>query len=205
VDRLERDPARDHLELGHRLAANVCGDAAQNFEHPCASGIDDSGLLENVELVLRGGERRLAARDEVGKSVLERRVGGRELLGPLGERAGNGEHRPLLRVPHGGVARVAGSSQRPREACRIDPLSPAELLGGAADELREDDARVAARSHENGTDDVGLGIPFQRRHRGADGLRHVRPRIPVRDRVDVQVVDPGPARLQRREGSAQDG
>ena len=193
---LERDSARNRLELGERLAADVRRDPAQDLQHAGSARIDHAGLFEDVQLIGGRGEGALTVRHEFGKGLGHRRVGGRDRLRLLRELAGDGQHRPLLGVADGGVACVARSAKRPCDRRGVDPLAIAHCLDRAADELREDDPRIAPRAHERGADDVSVQVAFERRDDRAHGLGHVRARVPVRDRVDVQVVDAGPARLQ---------
>ena len=193
---LERESARNRLELGERLAADVRRDPAQELQHAGSARIDHPGLSENVQLIGGRGEGALAVRHELAEGLRHRRIGGRERLRLLRELAGNRQHRPLLRVADGGVARVARSPKRPCDRCGVDRAFIPQCLDRATDELGEDDPRVPSRAHERGAHDVGTRVAFERRDDGAHGLGHVRARVPVRDRVDVQVVDAGPARLE---------
>ena len=204
VHGLERDPGRERRELWERLAAHVRRDPAQDLEHACPARVDDARFTEDVQLIGRCGEGRLAVRDEVGEHLLHRRVGRHKLLRLLGQGTGDGQHRPFLRIANGRVTGIARPAKGTREGGRVDLGCIAESLDGAADELREDHPGVAARAHERGADDVGVRIAIERGDHRARGLGHVRARVPVRDRVDVQVVDAGPARLERRQSGARE-
>ena len=205
VDRLERDRLEQRRGLGQLLAAHAGGDAANDLQEPGAPCVHDSRLLEDVELLRGGRQRDLARREHVGERVLDRGSAGRERLGPLGERAGDRQDRALLRIPHGRVAGVARPAQDPRERGRVDRPLYRSLPQRPGDELREDDAGVPARAHEDGAADVGAGIALERVDGRAHGQGHVRPRVPVRDRVDVEVVDARAARLERGERGAREG
>ena len=132
---------------------------------------------------------------------------GRRRLGLLGELADRGQHRPLDRLADGAVGGVARAAERGREV-----VGAAERLGGAADDLRQDHARVAAGAHQRGARDL---VGERRRGRrpvepssastiGADREREVRARVAVGHGVDVQVVDPAPGGLDRRERAARE-
>ncbi len=85
-----------------------------------------------------------------------------------------------------------------------------EALGEAAEDLREDDARVAAGAHEGaeadrGGDAVRL-LPADALtllEGGADGGEHVRAGVAVRDGVDVERVELVDVRLDRRDRGAE--
>ncbi len=100
---------------------------------------------------------------------------------------------------------------------RVDQLSGTadELLGGAADQLREDHAGVAARAEQRGAGDglddllasdlidrallIGALQPVELAQHGAQRQRHVVAGVAVGDREHVQVVDLLAARFQMRE------
>ena len=83
----------------------------------------------------------------------------------------------------------------------------AEHLGGAAQDLGEDHARVAPRSHQRRAREllrdrgaVGRGRGLERLDDRASGQRQVRAGVAVRNGIDVEVVDPAPVRLERLQG-----
>ena len=121
-----------------------------------------------------------------------RGVAGRALLRLLGELADHREHRPLDGPPHGAVGGVGGAAQRLRRERRRDPVRRLrEHVGRAADDLREDHARVAARAHQRAAGDVAG-------ERGAVG-RAATPRPPGRPRArsssgSCRCRRPGPGR-----------
>ena len=198
---------------------------------PRAPGVDDARLAEHLEL-LRRAANRLLARDQRRRQHLgEQRVllvGGRlgieALALPLraalgdgvGHRPDHGEHRSLGRLADRGVGAVGGVGQRRLDQLRVD--QPAgrgrDLLGGAADDLAEDHAGVAARAHQRGARDLADDLRPARvavrallervelvehvTHR----QRHVVAGVAVGDREDVEVVDLLAALLEVRERDA---
>ncbi len=125
----------------------------------------------------------------------------------MGHLSDHREDRALGGLPHRPVRLVGGAGQRRADQHRIDQLTgPArELLGGAADQLREDDARVTARAEQGrardrrddlvATDLVdcafagGLDQAVELLQDGPQRQHHVVARVTVRDREDIQVVD----------------
>ena len=81
-------------------------------------------------------------------------------------------------------------------AARVD-LALRLLPQGPGDELREDDAGVPAGAHEDGAADVGVGVALERVRDGTHRQGHVRARVPVGDRIHVEIVDARAARLER--------
>ena len=82
--------------------------------------------------------------------------------------------------------------------------APAGHVDEPADDLGQNHARVATRAHQRCAGDlarqplaVGVLEARQRLDDGAYGQREVRPGVAVGDGIDVQVVDPAPARLGR--------
>ena len=104
-------------------------------------------------------------------------------LGLLGQGAAHGEDRPLDGLAHRGVRRIGASPERSRDRAVLGVA-----LDGAAHDLRQDHARVATRTEQRGMRDVVLA-GLERLADGAHGQEHVRPRVAVRDRVDVEVVE----------------
>ena len=136
-----------------------------------------------------------------GSSV---RVAG--ILGLLGELADHRQHRPFDRAPHRAVGGVARGAEGAADRRGVEQPGLAERLGGAAQDLGEDHARVAARAHqrrprqllrERGA--VGGGRGLEHLHDRARRQGQVRAGVAVRDGIDVQVVDAAAVRLERRE------
>ena len=191
--------------LGQRLAGEGRRDAADDLEQAGPARVDDAGLAEHVELLGRAGESLLAAGDEPLQQFrrLERRVP--RVLRLLRQLPDDGQHRPLDGAAHSAVGGVARAPEGAPDRVRVEQAGLAERLGGSTQDLGEDDARVAARAHQRGP---GQLLASAGRSAAADessasmiarGQRHVRARVPVRDRVDVEVVDPPPVRLERRQ------
>ena len=191
--------------LRHWLARDSRREAAQELDKTGAARVHDTRLAEHLEQLRRARDRFLATPDKVDEELAERgRVGG-AALGLLGQLAHDSQHRSLDRPAHGAVRRVGGATQGARGEHRLDAVRrPPEHVGGAAHDLGEDHARVAARAHQRRAGDlVGEGRTV-RRLRAAEGLgdgahgeREVCARIPVGDGIDVEIVDPHPARLER--------
>ena len=85
-------------------------------------------------------------------------------------------------------------------------------LADAAHDLRQDDARVAARAHERALGDGGrdgrhaLDVALlQLLEDGAHGEREVGARVAVRHRVHVEVVDDAAFRLEGGQRGLDDG
>ena len=103
--------------------------------------------------------------------------------------------------------RVRGIARAPEGA--RDVVGLGERLGGAADDLREDDARVAARAHQSCARSLArkrgaiavVGV-LERLDDRPHRQRQVRARVPVGNRVHVQVVDALPRRLDRAQRGA---
>ena len=124
------------------------------------------------------------------------------------------QDRALGGLAHRGVGAVGGVRQRRADQRRVDQLAGAadELLGGAADQLGEDHAGVAARAEQRGArhrlDDllapdlvdrallVGALQAVELVEHGAQRERHVVARVAVGDREHVEVVDLLAARFQ---------
>ena len=135
----------------------------------------------------------------------------------MGHLAHDGQDRALGGLAHRPVRLVGGARERGTDQHRIDELSrPAgELLGRAADQLREDHAGVAAGSKQcrarDRRDDLvaadlidraalrGAGEAVQLLKHGPQRQHHVVPGIAVGDREHVEVVDLLAALLERRQ------
>jgi hypothetical protein len=210
MDRLHADGRGCHRRRGHRLAGDRTGQPAQQLDKAGAARVHDSRLAQDVELIRGAGDGLLAVPHEIQEQLAERLGVGGPALGLLRELADDGEHRPLDRPAHGAIGGVGGSPQRPRRERRVDPVRRlGEDVGDPADDLGEDDAGVAAGSHQRGEGNrVRERRPVARLGR-ADGVRdrphgqrEVGPGVAVGDGIDVEVVDAAAARLERRERRA---
>ena len=192
--------------VGERLAGERRRDAADDLEQAGSARVDDSRLAQDGELVRRARQRVLAALDQLLQQRRGLQIRVARVLGLLGELADHRQHRPLDRTPHGAVGGVARGAEGAADRGRVEQPGLAERLGGAAQDLREDHARVAAGAHqrrarqllrERGA--VGGGRGVEHLHDRARGQRQVRAGVAVGDGIDVQVVDPAAVRLERRE------
>ena len=122
---------------------------------------------------------------------------------------------------HGAVGAVGRARHRRADQHRVDELAGArdQLLGGAADQLGEDHAGVAARAQQRGAGDrvddllaadlveraLVLGEPVELVEHRAQRQRHVVAGVAVGDREDVEVVDLLAACLELAERALDDG
>ena len=122
--------------------------------------------------------------------VLGRRDGRR------GRLADDGQDRALDRLGDRAVRGPAPSRERMGEVEAVEPPLPAEAVGHPAEDLARDDARVAPGAHQRaeadrGGDAVGrlAGHALGLVERRTDRRQHVRARVAVGDREDVEGVD----------------
>ena len=222
-----------HLRDRFELAAQPGDDPRQDHHQPVRARVDHAGLGQHVELLGGSLDRLLPRagghRQHLGQQLvllLVARLGGealavhvREVLrGRVRHLADHGQHRSLSGVTHRFVSGVGGARERRRDQHRVDQLTRAagQLLGGAADDLAQDHARVAPRAHQgrpgDGVDDLLASAPVDRlpveavqlAHHGAHGQRHVVPGVAVGDREHVQVIDLLAALLEVRVGGFDD-
>src|SRR5207249_2058575 len=124
----------------------------------------------------------------------------------LGHLANDGEHRSLDRLAHRAICSVTRRAERARERARVDLAVRAQRLGGATDDLREDDPGVAAGAHQRGPRDlldearaIFGGRTIELVDHGARRHREVRPGVTVGHGIDVEVVDALAVALERGE------
>ena len=136
--------------FGERLAGDRGGEPPNELDEARGARVDDAGLAQDLELLGSSGHRFLAALDQSLQHL--RRVGLRPctLLRRVGQFADHRQHRPLDRLAHGAVGLVARSTEGLGDGGRVDRLRCAQHLGGTANDLREDHARVAAGRHQRG-------------------------------------------------------
>ena len=184
VDRFDGDLVRHALgRCRDRLPAQHRVDAAHDLDEPGRARVDDAGLLQHRQHLARPRDGLVAGGDD------RREV--RIALRRLGHRADRGEHRPLDGLLDGAVGGVARGAERLREVVALR-----KRVGRAAHDLREDHARVAARTHQRRARDLmreaGAVVgpfPLQPVVDGAHGQREVRAGVAVGHGIDVQVVD----------------
>ena len=157
---------------------------------------------------MRPRERGLSAREHGAQQLVHVGLGRRKGLRLLRHLADDGEDRAFDRLPNAPVGGVACRPQRLGDDARVDGLRLSEHFGGAADDLREDDPRVAARAHERRARDRvrerrprRIGGVGQRIHERAHRERHVRARVAVGHGIDVEVVDARAACVEGRRSS----
>src|SRR2546423_4941929 len=200
VRRLDRCSLHRRL-LGQRLSGDDRRDPAQQLDEARGAGVDDTGLTQDVELLLRASDGFFSA----GHQELEQ-LGDRPRLlrlGGLRKRADRGQHRPFDRLAHRPVGGVRAAAQRPSDDTAVENTLRLQRFPDPTDDLREDDAGVPAGAHQRRTRRLARdrrsvlgGRGFERLEHRARGQRQVRAGVAVRDRIDVEVVDPGPALLQ---------
>ena len=159
------------MATARRVGAAQRGDHARDDDRQrVAAGVDDAALAQHRQQLGAAPHGRLAgverALEDVGdERVLDRRValGAQPRVAHVRDLGGDarrhvaqdGEDRALGGLAHRAVGALRGARHRGADEDRVDELAgPAdELLGGAADELREDDAAVAARAEQRGAGD----------------------------------------------------
>ncbi len=207
------------VELRRLRAAQGGDDAGEDDRQPEAARVDDAGLAQHGQQVRPAADGALPRVERALEHLGEQRVLARRAvrfaqprLRHVGELGGDavrhlahhGEDRALGRLPDGVVGAIGRAGHRRADEDGVDELAGpgGELLGGAADELREDDAGVAAGAEQRGAGDgvddlvaadvVDLPLPreaVQLVEDGAQRQRHVVARVAVGDREDVEVVD----------------
>ena len=224
-------------DLRRRVAAQRRDAPREQHDDAVAAGVDDAGLAQRRKQVgaaahglLAGDDR--ALQDVSDAPVLLGEVAGRQtLVGAVRELHRDGrrhvahhrQDRPLSGLAHRRVGALRAARHRRADEHRVDELSGArdELLGGTADQLREDDAAVAAsaeqRGARDGVDDLrppdvveraivaDLGETLDLGQAGVEREHHVVARIAVGDGKDVEIVDLLPARLEVRERALKAG
>ncbi len=124
-------------------------------------------------------------------------------LRALGGLADHGQDRALDRLDDGGVGHARRLLQRGGEVRGEERLFAGKPVREAAQDLREDDAGVAARAHQRATRQRlgdarrrGLGRVGDALRRRAQRQGHVLPRVAVGNGKDVEGVNGGAMLLQ---------
>ena len=196
--------------IGRRPVSTVSA-ASRITLSPTTAGVDHAGVAQGLELVGGPGQglacRLRRSRDDVPRAgVVVPRPGRRGLSG----RAGHGEDRPLDRLAHCRVARVAGPCHGlgHHDGVPVPRLPRRDALGEGPQHLAEDDPAVAAGPQERTAAEhleagrqVGGRI---RQHHVAEGVAggrhgevHVGAGVSVRHGIDVQGVDLLPGLRER--------
>ncbi len=171
------------------------GKPPEEHEKAIAAGVHDPGLLQGRQLRGRVLDRDPAGLLDGSQQVLESEAVRHRLCRRrhLADDREHGAFDGLLDRPVGGVLSL---HHRLLEHGRVERVGLPPHVADATDDLGQDDARVATRAHERPLGDrgghrrdVGHIALLEFFHHGAHGERHVGPRVAVRDRVDVEVVD----------------
>ncbi len=154
------------VELGRLVPAQRRDHAREDDRQPVAAGVDHPGVAQRGQQLGATLDRFLSRRDgtlerrgDRGVLLPRRRVGiqalalgavrevGDDLVGHL---ARDRQDRALSRFAHRGVGAVGRVRKRRADQRGVDQLAGAadELLGGAANQLGEDHAGVAARAQQ---------------------------------------------------------
>ena len=161
-----------------------------------ASRIHHAVLLQHGQQVGRALDRGVGLLHHGGKRLFRRELLLARALGRRGAVAQHGEDGALHRLAHGLERHLDGRGERRVDAGGVKLLADA-ALAQAAQNLRGDDTGVAARAHERpGRDRLANFSPL-----GPDGQlgqvlddrlqrqRHVRARVAIGNREDVEAVD----------------
>ncbi len=228
--------ARRRVMLERRRvgAAQRGDDAREDHGQAVAAGVHDARLAQDRQQLRAALDRGLAGvqrvLEHVGEHLVLRRVVDAVLQPRLvhvrdltrradGHLAHDREDRALGGIAHRAVRAVGRAGHRGGDQHRVHELARAadELLRGAADELAEDHAGVAARAQQRGAGDgvdqllaadlVDLALRAQAvefLQHGAQRERHVVPGVAVGDREHIEVIDLLAARLKLRESRLDD-
>ncbi len=210
LPRAQGDPRQRDGDVGVHEFGDAGREAAEEHEKPVPAGVDDAGLLQGRQLLGRLLDRHSAGLLDRHEQLVEaQRVG--HALRRLRHLADHGEHGALDGLLDGAIGAGGAFGESFFEIGRGEVCGAAPHVTEAADDLRQDDARVAARAHERalgdgggyGRDafDVALLELFED---GAHGERQVGARVAVRHRIHVEVVDDAALRLDGGEGGADD-
>ena len=181
---------------GGGAALQVAEHGVHDEHEALAAGVDHTCAAQHGVDVLRVGQR--LARS--GEQRLEHGLKVRALLGKLHgglrTQTADGEDRALGRLHDGFVGGVHTGGDGGGKLCGVCVLAALEGLGDPAEQQRQDDAGVAARTAQqgacgavgHGTDGVGL-LAAELDGGGVHRQAHVRAGVTVRNREDVELVD----------------
>jgi len=147
-------------------------------------------------LLGRAFERVVRGAQHTGRQSIEIGLAHREPVGFFGSGIGNGEDRALDGLRKRGAGSGDRIFHRDREFEGIDRIAVPHIMGKAAQHLRENHARIAARA-EQGAVSSGKGYDRERLifdlmslgQRRPDGQIHIGAGIPIGDRKHVEVVE----------------
>ena len=204
--RLKRIATADHpRRLSGRLL-NSRDDAGQRTEQhhqPAATRVDDPGAGQDGQLLRRMPQGLGGTGERRGYHRRQRCRRGHTTCS-VGRRPSDRQDRALDRSRHRGICVTRGHLQaaaQPIAVASVDIRCAASIglgntVGQAAQDLRDDHAGIAPRA-----EDGPVGHRAQRAARGVcrvraegvsrrtHGQRQIGPRVTVRNRIDVQIVD----------------
>ena len=215
VERGQRDVmAATRAARGSSLAAHGGERAAQQQLKALAAGVDDAGAAQDRQHRRRPRHRRRCLRTAAASTCSS------VPLATSACAAAVDASRTTVRiVPSTGCddsreGRLAALLEGAGELAAADLLDVGDGFAQAAEELRQDHAAVAARTHQRAQAERrrdarhgaislgnGLGLAQSRLDRG----QHVRARVPVGDREDVERVDLVDLRVEHGRRVAQRG
>ena len=174
--------------------------ALQELDQSLAAAVHDARLLENGQHVRGLRQDLLAVLQDLGDKGIEIfDAAVRQLPGLVGNALGDGQDGALLGLHDRLVGRLDRATEGIRDHGDGDLVFIAGDLAEAAQQLGQNDARIAARPAQGpGRDRLadiahGPGILIQSldlRNGGFDGQCHIGAGIAVRDGEDVQLIDP---------------
>ena len=185
------------LHFGRDLLAHDGSlEAAHDGHEAHAARVDDARLLQNGKKFGGHGKRPVALRDDRGDERFEIFILARHLDGELAHEAHDGKDGAFLGDGDGVIGNFGALFHRLGKSAGIHfGLADAEHRADAAEDLRKDDARVAARAAQRPLRDAvahfhkgigrGRGKLLDRRLHGEG---HIRTRIAVGHGEDVERV-----------------
>ena len=208
-----RGPGGGFVGPARRAAARRLEGTLEQAEQALPAGIHHVGLAEDRQQRRRLGDRPFGRLERGREDALHVVValGGGDGCGA--RLANDRQDRPLDRLGDGLVRLLGARVERMCEVQPVEATLPREAEGHALQDLAGDDARVPPRAHQRPVagrlgDALRIGVGSRLvglLERGPDRGEHVRARVPVRHREDVERVDLVDVRLQAGDGAAQRG
>ena len=200
----------DFFALDHAAPVKDLLHALEHDQDALAARVHNTGLFQHRQQVRGILQRGLAGGHDLGPQG--RDLGGGGGGGRFGRQAGDGQDGAFGRLHDRLVSGFHAHLQRFGQVGGLRFLLALQRLGEAAEQKARDDAGVAARAAQHGggrhlaglRDRAGIGQRFQLLGGRADGHAHVRARITVRYRENVQLIDAG-ALVGNVVGAGEDG
>ena len=195
-------PARGLGGCGDLLPHQILADTLEEVDHTRAAAVHHARLLEDSQKIGGALQGYLGHGGHEGDGLLHRAQGGQLPVHLGGDVPQYREDGPLHGIGHRSVGVGTASVQRGGQHRHVGLGVPLKARRKAAEELGEDDPRVAPRPEDRGTREgqrhpreVSLGslnglVAVLNRH------GHVGARVSVGDGEDVEVVDGGLVCLQ---------